>query len=55
MKLVEQSNIKKTSIQISGQTRLKLIKLGTLASTYDSVINDLIEHCTKCDGWWENK
>jgi len=45
----------KTSIQISTETRLKLANLGTLASTYDSVINDMIEHCTKCDQWWENK
>ncbi len=45
----------KTSIQISKETRLKLANLGTIGSTYDSVINDLMEHCTKCDSFWSEK
>ena len=45
----------KTSVQITKETRLKLAKLGTLSSTYDSVINDLIDHAEKCQIFWNEE
>ena len=45
----------KTSVQITKETRLKLGKLGTLSSTYDSIINGLVEHAYHCDRYWNDK
>lgn len=36
------------TIQVKKQTKDKLSKLGSLASTYDSVISELIEHVENC-------
>jgi len=55
MNRLQDSKKTKTSVQISKQTRLKLAKLGTIASTYDSLINELVNHVTKCDRFWEMK
>ncbi|WP_179365738.1 hypothetical protein [Nitrosarchaeum sp. AC2] len=38
----------KCSIQIKQSTKEKLSSFGTLAETYDSVINDLIDHALRC-------
>jgi len=36
------------TIQIKRDTKEKLAKLGTLSSTYDSVLNELIDHVQNC-------
>jgi hypothetical protein len=36
------------TIQIKKSTKDRLAKLGNLNSTYDSVINDLIDHAQNC-------
>lgn len=46
---------KKTSVQISHETRLKLAKLGMLSQTYDSLIVELIEHVWVCPKFWEDR
>ncbi len=45
----------KTSIPIQKETKEKLSRLGSLKSTYDSVINELVEHVQQCDRYWEDK
>ena len=44
-----------STIKVNKSTKDKLSKLGTVASTYDSVLNELIDHATKCDHYWEDK
>ena len=44
-----------SSIKIQESTKERLNKLGDLSSTYDSVINNLIDHTDECDKFWENK
>ena len=38
-----------TTVQLKKTTRERLAKLGTVSSTYDSVINELIDHAENCD------
>ena len=45
----------KTSIPIQKETKERLSRLGNLKSTYDSVINELVEHVEQCDKYWEDK
>ena len=44
-----------SSIKVQESTKKRLIKLGDLSSTYDSVINDLIDHVDSCDIFWEDR
>jgi len=39
----------RTTIQIKKETKDRLKRYGTLASTFDSVLNELMNHCEKCD------
>lgn len=38
-----------TTIVIKKSTKERLSKLGTLSGTYDSVINDILDHLEKCE------
>jgi hypothetical protein len=38
-----------TVIQIHKETKSRLSKLGTVSSTYDSVLNELIDHYENCN------
>jgi len=37
-----------TTLVLKKETKEKLAKLGTLSSTYDSVLNELIDHIQNC-------
>lgn len=37
-----------TVIQIHKETKNRLSKLGTVSSTYDSVLNELLDHFENC-------
>lgn len=37
-----------TTIQIKKETKEKLSRLGNLSSTYDSILNELLEHMENC-------
>lgn len=39
-----------TSIQIQSTTKQRLSKFGTVSSTYDSVINQILDHVEICRG-----
>jgi len=41
--------IESTTIQLKKTTRERLAKLGTVSSTYDSVINQIITHYESCN------
>lgn len=47
--------IEKTTVSITKKTRDRMKKYGFLNSTYDSVINDLIDHVEKCQDWWRDR
>lgn len=49
------NNHSKTKIEIRKQTMLKLAKYGDITSTWDSVINEILDHIETCDKWWANK
>lgn len=42
-----------TTIKKSVLCRLE--SLGNMNSSYDDVISDLLEHCDRCDRFWENR
>ena len=44
-----------SSIKIQESTKERLNKLGNLSSTYDSVINNLIDHADGCEKFWEDR
>lgn len=44
-----------TSIQLKSKTKSRLKKFGNLSSTYDSVLNMLLDHAENCDRFWENR
>lgn len=44
----ELTTIKKSVLQ-------KLEKLGNMNSNHDDVILDLLDHCDRCDQFWENR
>lgn len=37
-----------TTIQVKQETKEKLSRLGDLSSTYDSILNELLEHVENC-------
>ena len=42
----------RTTIQIKKETKERLEKFGNLGSTFDSVLNEIIDHLESCDRWW---
>ena len=45
----------KVKITINKETEEKLEKLGSMNSTFDSVLNDLLDHVDTCDRWWNKR
>jgi len=45
----------KTRITVSKKTADRLKEFGDMGSTYDSVLNDLMDHVNTCDLWWNRK
>ena len=37
-----------STLQIKNSTKKRLVKLGDLSSTFDSVLNNLLDHAEKC-------
>ena len=46
------SQIMKTTIPLEKNTKSRLEKLGNLSSTYDSVVNEVLDHIKSCDTFW---
>jgi hypothetical protein len=44
-----------TQIQISEKTKKQLAKIGTKSSTWNAIINDLMNHALGCDRFWEDR
>lgn len=42
-------------IEVKKSTKNKLSKLGSINSTYDAVINELIYHVDTCDKFWSKR
>ena len=40
------------NVKISQKTANKLRKFGIMGSTYDSILNDLMDHADSSDEWW---
>ena len=38
-----------TTIQVKTETKEKLSRLGNLSSTYDSILNELLDHIENCN------
>ncbi len=45
----------KTTIAIKVETKKRIREFGIKNSTYDEIINDVLDHAEHCDRWWENK
>ena len=45
----------KVKITINKETEKKLEKFGSMNSTFDSVLNDLLDHVDTCDRWWDKR
>jgi len=43
------------SIHIKNKTKVRLAKFGNLLSSWDSILNDLMDHIEKCDKYWSEK
>lgn len=41
-----------TSIVVDKKTANRLKKFGIMGSTYDSILNDLMDHADQCDSFW---
>lgn len=46
---------KRNNIKISRKTADRLRKFGIMGSTYDSILNDLMDHADFCDMYWNSK
>lgn len=42
----------KTRIIVCKKTADRLKELGNMDSTYDSILNDMMDHVDYCDSWW---
>jgi len=40
--------MEKTTIQLEKKTVKRICKLGTFHSTYDSIVNEMIDHIENC-------
>lgn len=47
--------MKKTRIIINLETKKKLVLLGKMNETFDSLLNELIEHAKHCDRFWGDR
>lgn len=47
--------MKKTSLIIRESTKRKLSKFGTVLSSWDEVLCNLISHVEKCDTYWSDR
>ena len=47
--------MKRETIKIEHNTKKRLKKLGIKGSTYDFIINELIDHAQSCDQYWVDK
>jgi len=41
------------NISIKKKTKDRLAKFGIKTSTWDSILNELMNHADKCDRFWE--
>jgi|SaaInlStandDraft_5_1057022.scaffolds.fasta_scaffold75609_2 hypothetical protein len=44
-----------TTISVQKKTKQRLEKRGNLGTTYDNVLNEILDHLESCDTWWSNK
>ena len=42
-------------IKIKKATKLRLIAFGRFSSSYDAVLNELLDHVDKCQQYWEER
>ena len=47
--------IMNSTIQVKKATKTRLEKFGNLSSTYDTVLNEILDHLETCDVWWSNR
>jgi hypothetical protein len=43
------------TIKITKIVKQRLSKYGVKGSTWDSILNDLMNHAEKCDRFWEDR
>jgi len=43
------------TVTIRTKTKKRLAKFGNKLSSWDSIINEMIDHSESCDRWWENR
>lgn len=48
-------NSMNTSIHIKKTTKGRLQQHGTVADSFDSLLNSILDHLEKCDKYWEDK
>lgn len=42
----------KNSLQINKETKIRLARFGFKLSSWDSILNALMDHAEKCDIYW---
>ncbi len=43
------------TLNLKEHTKTRLTKLGNLGSTFDSVVNEILDHVESCDKFWSDK
>jgi len=49
------NNTQRTRIGIKKATRDRLAKYGSITSTWDSLICEILDHLEYCDRFWEDR
>lgn len=44
-----------TSVKLKKETKNRLARFGTLSSSYDILINEILDHLEKCDRYWQER
>ena len=45
----------KKRITVCRKTADRLKGFGVMGSTYDSILNDMMDHADACDSWWNRE
>ena len=47
--------VKNETLPLRQKTKKRLAKFGNKLTTWDSILNELMNHANRCDRFWEDK